>query len=250
MPQFFIKTANIDNDSVIISDKEDIKHISSVLRCQINDELILVDSNEYTYKVIITDIQKGQITTKVVEKLKSFRKLSLNLTLAQSVLKASAQDMLVQKATELGVKKVIPIISKYTVVKFDSDKDKEQKVSRWQKIALEACKQCERADMPVMSGIISFDNLLNNIDDYDLTVICVERNTEMSIKEFLRSNQPDLAHDCKVLALIGPEGGWSEKEIDMFKQKGLKLITLGNLIFRAETAAINVLSDIIYEYEL
>jgi 16S rRNA (uracil1498-N3)-methyltransferase len=200
--------------------------------------------------VIITDVQKDQIATKVVEKLKSFRKLKLNLTLAQSILKASAQDMLVQKATELGVKKIVPIVSKYTVVKFDSSKDKEQKVNRWQKIALEACKQCERADMPVVSDIISIDNLLDGIDDYDLIVACVERNTEMSIKDFLRSNMPDQACDYKVLALVGPEGGWSEREIDLFKQKGLKLLTLGNLIFRAETAAINVLSDIIYEYEL
>lgn len=245
MPQFFIKSNNINENEAIISEKEDIKHILNVLRYRINDELILVDDAEFTYKVIITDIQKDRITTKVIEKVKSFRKLSLNITLAQSILKASAQDILIQKATELGVKTIIPIVSQYTVVKLDNKKGMEQKINRWQKIAFESCKQCERSDIPVVEDIISFENLLNKLDDYDLPVVCVERQADMSIKEFLKSNKPG-----KILAIVGPEGGWSDEEINMFKRKGLKTLTLGNLIFRAETAAINVLSDIIYEYEL
>lgn len=250
MPQFFIKSSNINEKEAIISEKEDIKHILNVLRYRIKDELILVDENEFTYKVIITAIQKDSIATKVVEKFKSCRKLNLNITLSQSILKASAQDILIQKATELGVKTIVPIVSRYTVVKLDNKKDMEQKIKRWQKIAFESCKQCERLDIPVVADIISLENLLKNIDDYDLCVVCVERHAEMSIKEFLKLNKPSVSENFRILVIVGPEGGWSDEEINSFKQKGLKTLTLGNLIFRAETAAVNVLSDIIYEYEL
>ncbi|MFA6989943.1 MAG: RsmE family RNA methyltransferase [Candidatus Gastranaerophilaceae bacterium] len=250
MPQFFIKSTNINENEAIISEKEDIKHILNVLRYRINDELILVDEDEFAYKVIITDIQKNSITTKVIEKVQSFRKLSLNITLAQSILKASAQDILIQKTTELGVKTIVPIVSRYTVVKFNNKKDMEQKIKRWQKIAFESCKQCERSDIPVVADIISIESLLNIVDDYDLAVVCVERNADMSIKEFLKVNKPFVDKNLKILAIVGPEGGWSDEEICMFQGKNLKTLTLGNLIFRAETAALNVLSDIIYEYEL
>ena len=250
MPQFFVKSSNIQENEVIISEKEDIKHILNVLRYKINDELMLVDDNEFVYKVTITAIQKDRITTKVIEKVKSHRKLGLNITLAQSILKASAQDILVQKSTDLGVKYITPVISRYTVVKLDNDKDKEQKIDRWQKIAFESCKQCERVDIPIINKITSFNELLNSINDYDLSIVCVERNAEMSIKEFLRLNKSSMTKNLKILAIVGPEGGWSDEELNKFREKGLKLLTLGNLIFRAETAALKVLSDIIYEYEL
>lgn len=250
MPQFFVKSSDINENSIIITKKEDTAHILNVLRYKINDELILVDDTEYTYNTRITAIEKSQITTKVIEKFKSYRKLSLNITLAQSILKASAQDILIQKATELGVKNIIPIISRYTVVKLDDKKSMEQKNKRWQKIAFESCKQCERSDIPVIEEITTFKTLLNKTDNYDLLVVCVERMADISIKEFLQSNKTSIDKNSKILVLIGPEGGWSDEEIEIFNQKGFKKLSLGNLIFRAETAAINVLSDIIYEYEL
>ena len=151
MPQFFVKQANVNESTIIITEKSDIKHISSVLRLKNSDHLTLIDENEFTYKTQIIEILPDLITTKVIDKIQSKKKLNISLTLAQSILKSSAQEFVIQKATELGVKEIFPLITKYTVVKINSEKDKLQKLERWQKIAYEACKQCERANIPTVN---------------------------------------------------------------------------------------------------
>lgn len=250
MPQFYVKQDNVKDDSILITEKSDRKHIVNVLRSRVGDEVILVDDNEFTYRVCICEIASDAIATKVVEKYKSFRKLKTNLVLAQSILKSSAQDFVVQKATELGVKKIIPMQTQYTVVKFKNDKDKAQKVNRWQKIAFESCKQCERSDIPEISDIYDFNSVLESASDYDVVLACVERNAQDTIKNYLREVMPNELVDKNILVIVGPEGGWHDSELNVFKEKDIRLLTLGNLILRAETAVVNALSGVIYEYEL
>lgn len=247
MPHFFINQEEIELNKLYIYDKQDINHIKNVLRSRIGAELILTNSDETTYRVVITEINKDKITTNIQEKLPFKRKTKYNIQLAQSILKSQAQDILVQKATELGVNKIKPITSKYTVVKLNTDKDKQQKAQRWQKIAYEACKQCERANIPEVMIPTTLKMFLEQ--DNNIKIACVEREAQLTLKVALEEIKPKVTIDDKLTIIVGPEGGWSNEEIQLFKDKQIPCVSLGNLILRAETAVIKALSNVIYELE-
>jgi len=245
MPQFLINSENILEENIIIRQKTDIKHIIEVLRCKIGDEILFIDEQEMLYRTNILEFSKDFLKTQIISKEKSIRSLNTDITLIQSILKSSAQDLTIQKATELGVKTILPIISKYTVVKIENEKDNPKKVERWSKIASESCKQCERSKAPEVLAIKTFQESLKI--DFDIKIACVERTSEISLKDFLRKT--NYSKNQKIAVFIGPEGGWSNSEIEFFDKNDITKVSLGNLILRAETAAINAVSGIIYEYE-
>lgn len=243
MPHFFINTKDINNDEICISNNSNFHHLARVLRIKIGETLYLIDENAMKYKTIVQNISSHTITTKVVEKFPSNHKLNLQLFLAQSVLKTDPQNLLIQKAAELGTKGIIPFVSDNCVIK---ESIVDSKIEKWQKIADEASKQCERADLPVVLQRENLKNLLNN-DEYKIKIACVERNQDMSLKAFLRKNIA--LKNEKILLIVGPEGGFSSDEIKLFEEYNLPKLSLGKLILRAETAVIKVLSDVIYEWE-
>ena len=247
MAQFFINKENINDDSISITAQSDIRHITNVLRFKKGDNIVLVSSESITYLVEISSINSDVIYTKVIEQFKSDRKLNINITLAQSILKSAKQDVVIQKATELGINTIIPFFSKNSVVRIDNEKDQIHKIQRWQKIAYESSKQCQRVNIPDISHISNLNEVIQ-LDNFDVKLVCSERDTQYSLKKFLQSKNETKIKN--ILIIIGPEGGWDDKEIELFKNKDIPIITLGNLILRAETAAITALSDIIYEYEL
>lgn len=161
MPHFFISTSDVNQDIITVSDKENFHHIARVLRSKVGETLLLIDENRTQYKVVIQNIDSKSITTKVVETLKANHCLDLNLYLVQSVLKTDAQNFVMQKATELGIKKIIPVITDNSVIK---PSVADSKVDKWQKIANEAVKQCERVDFPIVSQRTTLEQVLNNQD--------------------------------------------------------------------------------------
>ena len=243
MPHFFISTNDVNNDIITISDAANFHHIARVLRIKIGEMLYLIDENGIKYKTEVIEISSHTITTKVVERSKSNHSLGLQLYLAQSVIKTDAQNLLIQKATELGIKGVIPFVSENSVVK---DEVADAKIEKWQKIADEASKQCERADKPVIFKRQSLKEILEN-DEYKVKIACVERSQDMTLKDFLRKNS-QLKNE-KILVIVGPEGGFSAGEISMFETYKLPKLSIGKLILRAETAVISSLSNVIYEWE-
>lgn len=247
MPQFFVKSENIKEDVILIINPSDIKHIVNVLRLKAGDKLILAAPDDLVYEVQISKIKPDSIETTILEKCESERKLNINIILAQSVLKGPKQDILIQKATELGVRKIIPLTTRNTVVKMASEKDKAQKIQKWQKISCEAAKQCKRIDIPEICPVANLKELLKS-DNWGIKIACVEREAKLSIKSFLSRNK----HNSKknILLIIGPEGGWSDDELKLFNENEIFPVSLGNLILRAETAAITAISDVIYEFEL
>ena len=247
MPQFFINKENIREDKILITNLSDINHITNVLRHRKKDELIISAPDNFVYEVEIISIKSDLIETKIKDSYFSDKKLKINIILAQSIIKSQKQDFLIQKATELGVRTIIPFISKNTVVKFDSEKDKLSKVQRWQKIVYESAKQCKRGDLAEIKPVSTFDEVIN-LEGYDLKIVCSEKEDAFSIKQFLSENK--VAENADILLVIGPDGGWSNKEINKFVENGFASVTLGKLIYRAETAATVAISHIIYEYEL
>lgn len=245
MPQFFIKSKNIDNKNLFLDDKSVIKHIKDVLRSKIGDEILFIDENEILYTTKLLELSKNLLKAEILHKEKSTRSLKTDITLIQSILKSGAQDFVIQKATELGVKQILPVTSKYTVVKIENEKDSAKKTEKWQKIAFESCKQCERSKSPEILPPTSLKEAIKL--DFDIKIACVERNAEISLKEFLRKTP--CRTEQKIAVFIGPEGGWSNEELELFTKNNIAKVSLGNMILRAETAAITALSGVIYEYE-
>jgi 16S rRNA (uracil1498-N3)-methyltransferase len=245
MPQFLITSNNIKGQNIEISQKSDIKHITEVLRCKVGDKVLFIDNEEFLYTASLVEFSKDFLKASIITKEKSIRSLNTDITLVQSIIKSAAQDFVIQKATEMGTKTIQPMISKYTVVKFDNEKDKKKKVEKWDKIAFESCKQCERSKPPIIKEITTLKEAV--CFDFDIKIACVERKATMSLKEFLRTNPYQSGK--KIAVFIGPEGGWSEEELALFEQNEIAKVSLGNMILRAETAVISALAGIIYEYE-
>lgn len=244
MPHFFISSSDKNQDIITISDKENFHHIARVLRAKIGETLMLIDENQTQYKVVVENISKNAITTKVVESQKSNHMLDLQLYLAQSVLKTDAQNFVIQKATELGVKGIIPLTSDNCVVKASVI---DTKLDKWQKIANEAVKQCERTDFPEIKKRTTLADFLKNTD-YDIKIACVERGENSSLRACLQSLKP--APNDKIALIIGPEGGFSAAELELLEHdNSVYKVSLGKLILRAETAVISALSNTIYELE-
>lgn len=238
MPHFFINSNSKTENKIIVSDTDNYRHIARSLRARVGENLLLIDENQIQYETKIKEINSREIICEVEKSYPSKRDLEFDLYLAQSPLRSDAQLTVMEKATELGVRGVYPVFTENCALKVN-------KQEKWQKVMNEASKQCERAKIPTCYEPITFDELLAK--PFDKVIVLAERSTEKSLKQYLSENP--MKKGEKILAIIGPEGGFSQKEFDYFKSKNLPLISLGDLILKAETAVIVTLGDIVYEYQ-
>lgn len=242
MPHFFVESNCINNKLVTISDIENYRHIAKSLRSRVGEKLLLIDEKQLQYETVIKEITSKSIICEINKFYPSKRDLDFDLYLAQSPLRSEAQLTIMEKATELGVRGVYPVITDNCAL---SPSVLDKKKEKWQKVMYEASKQCERAKIPVCYEPTTLEKVLEM--DFDKILVLAERSTEISLKDYLSQNR--IKKGDKVLVVIGPEGGFSQREFDYFKTKGLSLITLGDLILKAETAVIVTLGNIVYEYK-
>lgn len=243
MPHFFIGVNEIINNKLVrISDRENYRHIARALRARVGEKLLLIDNEQIQYETTISKITDSEIECEINKFYPSKRDLEFDLYLAQSPLRSDSQLTVMEKATELGVRGVYPVITDNCAVKKDVA---QAKVEKWQKVMLEASKQCERAKIPVCYEV----NDIKSVTDieFDRIIVFAERSTEQSLKQYLGKNP--VKKNEKILVIIGPEGGFSQREFDFFKEKKYPLISLGDLILKADTAVTVGLGDIIYEYQ-
>lgn len=241
MPKFFIKKDSIINSKLLLTGA-DINHIIKVLRKSTGDILEASDGEGSGYIIRISEIHKDKIIAEILEE-KVEKCNDISVTLYQSIPKGDKMDLIVQKCTELGAARIVPFISERTVVVID-DKNKAKKVERWRKIGQEACKQCMRSTVPKVSDIYSYDKVVSEVSEYDLCVVAYEKEN-VSLKRILKEN-----NSSKSLAVIvGPEGGFSETEIQRAVNNGTKSVSLGSRILRTETAGMIILGNIMYELE-
>ena len=159
MPHFFINSKFVNNDEIIVSDKENYNHIVKSLRAKVGESLLLIDENEVEYKTKITEIDNKFLKTKIESSAKSQRDLSYNLFLAQSPLRSDSQNVIIEKATELGVRGIYPIYTDNCALKKSVI---TAKIDKWQKIMYEASKQCERANIPTCYDMSNLEILCNS----------------------------------------------------------------------------------------
>lgn len=242
MPHFFINSNSVSDNSVLISDKENYIHIAKALRARVGEKLLLIDENAIQYETVINEITPKSIMVVVNKKYKSARKLDFKLYLAQSPLRSDAQNLVIEKATELGVEGIYPIYTDNCAL---NKSVIDKKIEKWQKIMYESSKQCERADVPMCFERTNIENLLEK-NKFDKVFAFCERMAKMTLRGFCE-NFP-IRKDEKILVIIGPEGGFSDKEFQFFKDNDIAMLTLGDLILRAETAVTVALGNVIYDY--
>ena len=227
----------IDKLRFEITGKE-VKHIQ-VLRFNIGDEIKV---NEYVCN--IEKMTRNTITLKKIGYVKKNGEPYINFTLYIALLKNEKLDYVVQKSTELGVKNIVLFTSQNVIVKLD-DKSKEKRIQKLQIIANEACKQCNRTDTVNVKKIISFNDLLNDVKNNELNIFAYENETK-NLKEIINLNKNNKNISC----IIGPEGGFTESEVNALKKiENVSIVGLGQRILRADTAAINLISILMYEFD-
>jgi 16S rRNA (uracil1498-N3)-methyltransferase len=240
MSRFYVSPESIKGGKIYV-EKEESHHIIDVMRLREGDSVTAFDGTGKEYSGKVSSINNKRVAIDILGVKTVQRMRPISISLAQAVPKRDSMDLIVQKATELGADEIIPFESSRTVVKAKGER-RQHKIGRWQKIAIEASKQCGRAELPEIRDIEYFADILGRIDRYDLTIMpCLSEKAARLKSALMNTNTPK-----KLLVIIGPEGGFSEKEIDGAAQKGVCLITLGNLVLRSDTAAITTLSILNY----
>lgn len=244
MSRFFVKEQAIEEDKIYITDKEDLKHLSKVLRMTKGDTLFISDAKEYEYQVEIESIDGTAAVCTILEKQLFSREPKVKVALFQGIPKQGKMETIIQKCVELGVDKIVPVFTARTVV---TDKGNFHKKSeRWQKISDEAVKQCKRGIQPQVCQPLQFQEMLAQLSDFQLVLFPYENEEDCTIKTVLRC-----ATDVTSVAIIiGPEGGFSEAEAEAAKTAGCQCVTLGKTILRTETAGMAALAMVMYELEL
>jgi 16S rRNA (uracil1498-N3)-methyltransferase len=240
MHSFFADKDLISSDAIkIVGD--DASHISKVLRIKIGEEIIVCDGEGTEYLCVIDSIGKKNVSCKIKSKMKNESEPPIKVDLYQGIPKSTKMDIIIQKTVEMGINSITLVNTERVIVKA-FDKDSSNKYTRYRRIAEEAAKQSGRGKIPDVLDAISFKDVIDGICKYDIAIIPYENEKSMGLKNILNDNK-----NFKNIAIfIGPEGGFTEEEINYAKTKGVIPITLGPRILRTETAGFVCLSQLMY----
>ncbi len=242
MHRFMVEPGQIENNRVIISG-DDLRHLRQVLRLKAGDIISVFDGSGMEYEVRLSAVEKEMASGDVLSSGISDTEPRTRLTLFQGLPKAEKMDWIVQKAVELGVYRIVPVITERTVVKL-SEADKEKKRERWSRIAREASKQCRRARVPEVALPIVFSDIPSLIKQYDLFIMLYE-NQKKCLKEHMKCY--NINKIGSIALFIGPEGGFADSEAGSLEPLNIVISSLGKRILRTETAALTGISLIMYE---
>lgn len=243
MRRFIVAAKDIDKEHAYLRDHE-LHHARDVLRLTPGERLIVVDGRGGEYLASIEKYERDALICKILSKLARECENQFKLALAQSLPKGDKMAAIVEKATELGVWRIIPFRSERTVVKLDHVAA-EKKVQRWRGVAMAASKQCGRSWFPEIEGIKDFKELCDENRGSDaLKVLLWEEGRGCGLKKLLEQN-PEVK---QALLVIGPEGGFSRGEAEIALDSGFNIAWLGPLLLRSETAAISAAAIFQYTY--
>ena len=235
MPRFLISKSPIIDQNTVISGT-DYKHIVKVLRLRLGSEITLFDEDSFEHIGVITHVGTKDIKVKIKESRLVTRESRLSITLLQGLPKGDKMDLIVEKATELGVNTIVPVTTERSQVK------NTRRLKRWQRIALESSKQCGRINPPSVEEVKELISAINLYKNRCLRLIFYE-NAEVNLRNYVRNiNEPPIT----IVLFIGPEGGFSEKEVDLAMKCDFIPLSLGPRIFRTETAGIVAVSILQY----
>lgn len=221
----FIRDFDFSKKVITISDKEICNQIKKVLRFGVGDKIILGDGKLNEALVKITVLRKGEVVGEILQVSQNQNESSVHVVLYCSILKRENFELVVQKAVEVGVAEIIPLVTKRTV-KLNLKRERLEKIIR------EAAEQSGRGRVPVLHNVLDLKKAMDGASRNDINLFF-----DVSGQIF-DDNSLEMSHYRRVGIFIGPEGGWDEKEIELAKEKKFKIVSLGKLTLRAETAAI------------
>ena len=232
MRYFFIEQSAIPGSTSIITGL-DARHIKTVLRLKPGDKIGLFDGRGYEYRAEIITFSPGRVEVSISDSFPSTAESPVQIVIAQAFLKEKKMDGLVRQLTELGVTQWVPFFSERSVPRPDK-KQLSARTTRWKKITQEALKQCRRGRVMKIGEIVSFEEVLNLEDSCDLKIIFWENELKLVNDKLPKPNR----QINTIFAMLGPEGGFTFREIQSARDRGFVTAALGPRILRAETATI------------
>lgn len=234
--RFFAPPGSFNRDNVHL-DSDEARYLREVLRLKAGDQVFAFDGEGREFQCTVEEARRDSSLLKIVSEIEPARPESpLQLTLAVALLKGEKFDLVVQKATELGVTSITPVTTKLADIRLRDKSDAKKRVARWQRIALEAAKQSGRAVVPEVGEPMAFAECISNMPPSSVHLMFSERDGHSLLQALASQAKPVQA----VTALVGSEGGWTDEELHSTREAGWEIITLGGRTLRAETAAIAV----------
>jgi len=237
MPRFPLPSQGIEDEKAVISGA-DFRHMVKALRLGVGDEVTLFGEDSREYYGVISSVGSRELTVDITDSRLISVDPVIDITILQGLPKGEKMDYIVEKATELGAVRIVPVVTERSQVR------KTGKHQRWERIALEASKQCGRTKPTVIEDTLEFKEALLYKDKSDLAII-LHAGSSLSMKEFIRNTLQDAKN---IIVLIGPEGGFSQNEVLLAIEMGFTSLGLGPRILRTETASLAALSIIQFQH--
>jgi 16S rRNA (uracil1498-N3)-methyltransferase len=221
-------------DSSIKLSRDESHHLTRVLRLREGDEAFALDGCGREYRCCVSRVDAQSAQLEIIESLADAVESPLDLTLAQALAKGEKFDTIVQKATELGVRRIVPLVTEHSDVRLN-DERAERRAERWRRIALEALKQSGGRRLVAIQAPLALADFITSTQSQSAPlVLFFNERGGLAVNEALS----EIDHTQPIIACVGPEGGWSDDELKMLASTGARFVTLGPRILRTETAAI------------
>ncbi|ACX51758.1 protein of unknown function DUF558 [Ammonifex degensii KC4] len=239
MRRVFVLPEELGETKVILPPEES-HYLLSVLRLRAGDRVAVHDGEGRARAGIILRESRGRVEVELGEYLSLPPEPPVFVTLFQGIPKGEKMDLVVQKATELGVSRIVPLLTERVVVQWDGERARKRR-ERWQRLAREAVRQCGRSTVPRIKEVTSLPQALEELEPETVGIMPWEGERNLSLRSCLHSRHPR-----RVALFIGPEGGFSEREVALARERGVFTVTLGPRILRTETAGLAALALILY----
>lgn len=250
MQRYFVEPECMSEGTVRLV-REDAHHLIRVMRCGPGDEFICSDGRSREVLARVVRVEKETVHAEVVRELPMDREPAVEVWIAQSLPKGDKLETVIQKCTELGAARFIPFVSERTIVQYDEKKE-SKRLERWRKIAKEAAEQSHRNRVPLVESPWTWPRLMEEVATGGLSIFCYEQEDGSDLRSILdeafgrMGENKRTASDKRVLVIVGPEGGFSQREAGEAVRAGCRSASLGKRILRTETAAMAALTCILY----
>lgn len=244
MPKFFITDTDFAKGSTASITGEDARHLIKSLRIKIGENIIVCNGQGIDYNARVEGIEIESVLVELLEEVHKNSEPNLKIKLYTAITKGEGFEYAIKKCVEAGVNTIIPTVTERTIV--DIQKNKlNKKYERWNKIAAEAAKQSGRSLIPAVKYPVELKAALNDLNSEELTLICYVEEGTLTLKDAFRG----INNNRVINVFIGPEGGFTQQEVNSAVNMGAKRVTLGNRILKAETAGLFVTAIAMYEFD-
>ncbi|REE93069.1 16S rRNA (uracil1498-N3)-methyltransferase [Paenibacillus taihuensis] len=249
MQRYFVTPEQLKDDRVVLTG-DDAHHVIRVMRMEAGDSIIVSDGKSRVAEAVIRTLSPGNVEADISEWLPVTSEPLWSVTVAQSLPKGDKMEIVIQKGTEIGAVSFVPFQSQRMIVQYDAKKE-AKRLERWGKIAKEAAEQAHRSRIPAIEEVATWKELLALVPTFDLALFCYEKEGGgLGLRDALSSQRARHnwgSEERNILLIVGPEGGFTEREAEEVEEAGAVIVGLGKRILRTETAAMVGLACLMYE---